>query len=318
MGLIYVNPRRSERRAGRVASGRDVRETFGRMAMNDYETGSRWWPAATPSQVPRRGRSEAGGPRGRKPPPSRKWAWAGRTPLGTGKGETPPPAASRAHGPRIPSSGTWATFDMLFGYDWNLVKSPAGAWQWVPVNVADKDLAPAAHDPAKRVTTIMTTADLSLRMDSIYAPIARHFHEHPEEFADAFARAWFKLTHRDMGPRSRYLGPEVPAEELIWQDPVPAVDHLWSTPRTSRSSRQRSSPRACRRRSWCRLPGPRPPPSAARTSVAAPTVRASDWRPEGLEGQPARAAGEGAGHPRRDPKRLHFAQSGGRRSRWRT
>jgi catalase-peroxidase len=116
-------------------------------------------------------------------------------------------------------------FDMLFGYDWNLVKSPAGAWQWVPVNPDEKDLAPTAHDPSKKVTTIMTTADLSLRMDPIYRPIAKRFHENPEEFADAFARAWFKLTHRDMGPRSRYLGPEVPEEELIWQDPVPAVDH---------------------------------------------------------------------------------------------
>ena len=116
-------------------------------------------------------------------------------------------------------------FDMLFGYDWDLVKSPAGAWQWVPVNPAEKDLAPAAHDPSKRVTTIMTTADMAMRMDPIYRAIAKRFHENPEEFEDAFARAWFKLTHRDMGPRSRYLGPEVPAEELIWQDPVPAVDH---------------------------------------------------------------------------------------------
>ena len=114
---------------------------------------------------------------------------------------------------------------MLFGYDWDVVKSPAGAWQWVPVNPDEKDLAPAANDPSKRVTTIMTTADMALRMDPIYEPISRRFHENPDEFADAFARAWFKLTHRDMGPRSRYLGAEVPAEELIWQDPVPAVDH---------------------------------------------------------------------------------------------
>jgi catalase-peroxidase len=116
-------------------------------------------------------------------------------------------------------------FDMLFGYDWDLVKSPAGAWQWIPVNPDEKDFAPAAHDPSKRVTTIMTTADMALRMDPIYRPISKRFHENPEEFADAFARAWFKLTHRDMGPRSRYLGPEVPEEELIWQDPVPVVDH---------------------------------------------------------------------------------------------
>jgi catalase-peroxidase len=116
-------------------------------------------------------------------------------------------------------------FRMLFDYDWDLVKSPAGAWQWVPVNPDEKDLAPAAHDSSKRVTTIMTTADMALRMDPIYRRISIRFRENPEEFADAFARAWFKLTHRDMGPRSRYLGPEVPAEEFIWQDPVPAVDH---------------------------------------------------------------------------------------------
>jgi catalase-peroxidase len=134
----------------------------------------------------------------------------------------------------VVSKGAWTPtptkwdnsyLEVLFKYDWNLVKSPAGAWQWVPVNPDDADLAPAAHDPSKKVTTIMTTADLSLRMDPIYKPIAKRFLENPDEFADAFARAWFKLTHRDMGPRSRYLGPEVPAEELIWQDPVPAVDH---------------------------------------------------------------------------------------------
>jgi catalase-peroxidase len=116
-------------------------------------------------------------------------------------------------------------FDMLFGYEWELTKSPAGAWQWKAKDVADKDLAPDAEDSSKRVPTMMTTADMAMRMDPIYEPISRRFHENPEEFADAFVRAWFKLTHRDMGPRSRYLGAEVPEEELIWQDPVPAVTH---------------------------------------------------------------------------------------------
>jgi catalase-peroxidase len=135
--------------------------------------------------------------------------------------------SSGIEGAWTPNPTQWDNgyFDMLFGYDWNLVKSPSGAWQWVPANVADKDLAPAAHDAAKKVTTIMTTADLALRMDPIYGPISRRFHKDPKAFADAFARAWFKLTHRDLGPRSRYLGPEVPAEVLVWQDPVPAVDH---------------------------------------------------------------------------------------------
>ena len=116
-------------------------------------------------------------------------------------------------------------FDMLFGYEWELTKSPAGAWQWHPKDAADEDLAPDAEDSSKRVPIMMTTADMAMRMDPIYEPISRRFHENPDEFADTFARAWFKLTHRDMGPRSRYLGTEVPTEELIWQDPVPAVDH---------------------------------------------------------------------------------------------
>ncbi|NIW10818.1 MAG: catalase-peroxidase, partial [Gammaproteobacteria bacterium] len=116
-------------------------------------------------------------------------------------------------------------FHMLFDYEWELMKSPAGAYQWRPKNVADKDLAPSAHDPSKRVPTMMTTADLALKADPVYQKIARHFYENPNEFADAFARAWFKLTHRDMGPKSRYLGPDVPDEDLIWQDPIPVVDH---------------------------------------------------------------------------------------------
>ena len=116
-------------------------------------------------------------------------------------------------------------FDVLFGYEWELTKSPAGAWQWTPKDLAEKDMAPDPEDPSKRVPIIMTTADMAMRMDPIYEPISRRFHEHPEEFADAFAHAWFKLTHRDMGPRERYLGAEVPEEELLWQDPVPAVTH---------------------------------------------------------------------------------------------
>ncbi len=143
----------------------------------------------------------------------------------SGKGDDT--ISSGIEGAWTPKPTQWdmGYFDMLFGYDWNLEKSPTGAWQWVPVNPDKDHMAPAAHDPSKKVTTIMTTADLSLRMDPKYAAIAKRFHEDPDQFADAFARAWFKLTHRDMGPSSRYLGPEVPKEELIWQDPVPEVDH---------------------------------------------------------------------------------------------
>src|SRR4030042_1584235 len=143
--------------------------------------------------------------------------------FGSGKGDDT--ITSGIEGAWTPKPTQWdmGYFDMLFGYEWELVKSPAAAGQWVAKDVAEKDMVPGAHDPSKRRAPIMTTADLSLRFDPIYEPISRRFHENPEEFADAFARAWFKLTHRDMGPRSRYLGAEVPAEELIWQDPVPAV-----------------------------------------------------------------------------------------------
>jgi catalase-peroxidase len=148
-----------------------------------------------------------------------------RSRYGSGKGADA--ITSGLEGAWTPNPTKWdmGYFDMLFGYEWELTKSPAGAWQWIPKDVADKDLAPDAGDPSKRVTTIMTTADMAMRMDPIYEPISRRFHANPDEFADAFARAWFKLTHRDMGPRARYLGPEVPREELIWQDPVPAVTH---------------------------------------------------------------------------------------------
>jgi catalase-peroxidase len=224
MGLIYVNPEGPNGVPDAVASGHDVRETFARMAMNDYETVALVAGGHTFGKC-----HGAGDPKLVGPEPEaaslEEMGLGWKNALGSGVGGDT--TSSGIEGAWTPNPTQWdmGYFDMLFGYDWNLVKSPSGAWQWVPVNPAEKDLAPAAHDPSKKVTTIMTTADLSLRMDSRYEPIARHFHKNPEEFADAFARAWFKLTHRDMGPRSRYLGPEVPAEELIWQDPVPAVDH---------------------------------------------------------------------------------------------
>jgi catalase-peroxidase len=201
-----------------------VRETFARMAMNDEET------VALVAGGHTFGKCHGAGPATHVGPEpeaagieAQGLGW--KSSFGSGKGDDT--ISSGIEGAWTPKPTQWdmGYFDMLFGYDWNLVKSPAGAWQWVPVSPDEKDLAPAAHDPSKRVTTIMTTADLSLRMDPIYKPIAKRFHKNPEAFADAFARAWFKLTHRDMGPRSRYLGPEVPAEDLIWQDPVPAVNH---------------------------------------------------------------------------------------------
>ncbi len=224
MGLIYVNPEGPNGQPSAVASGRDVRETFARMAMNDEETVALVAGGHTFGKTHGAGPASHVGPEPEAAPlEAMGLGWISS--FRSGKGDDT--ITSGIEGAWTPKPTQWdmGYFDMLFNYDWDLVKSPAGAWQWVPVNPAEKDLAPSAHDPSKRVTTIMTTADMAMRMDPAYREIAKRFHENPEEFADAFARAWFKLTHRDMGPRSRYLGPEVPAEELIWQDPVPAVDH---------------------------------------------------------------------------------------------
>jgi len=223
MGLIYVNPEGPNGQPDVLASGRDIRETFRRMAMNDEETVALVAGGHTFGKCHGAGDAKLVGA---EPEAAalEEMGLGWKNALGTGRGGDT--TSSGIEGAWTPNPTQWDNgyFDMLFGYDWNLVKSPAGAWQWVPANVADKDLAPAAHDPSKKVTTIMTTADLALRMDPIYGPISRRFHKDPQAFADAFARAWFKLTHRDLGPRSRYLGPEVPAEVLVWQDPVPAAD----------------------------------------------------------------------------------------------
>jgi catalase-peroxidase len=224
MGLIYVNPEGPNGEPSALASGRDIRETFARMAMNDEETVALIAGGHTFGKTHGAGDAAHVGP---EPEGAgiEEQGLGWKSSFGSGKGDDT--ISSGIEGAWTPKPTQWdmGYFDMLFGYDWDLTRSPAGAWQWVPVNVKEEDLAPAAHDPSQRVTTIMTTADMALRMDPIYGPISKRFHENPDEFADAFARAWFKLTHRDMGPRSRYLGPEVPAKELIWQDPVPAVDH---------------------------------------------------------------------------------------------
>lgn len=224
MGLIYVNPEGPNGEPDAVASGKDIRDTFARMAMNDEETVAlvagghtfgKCHGAGSPTQVGPEPEGAAIEEQG--------LGW--KSSFASGKGDDT--ISSGIEGAWTPKPTQWdnSYFDMLFGYDWNLVKSPAGAKQWVPVSPKEEDLAPAAHDSSKKVTTIMTTADLSLRMDPVYKPIAKRFHENPDAFADVFARAWFKLTHRDMGPRSRYLGPEVPQEELIWQDVIPTVAH---------------------------------------------------------------------------------------------
>jgi catalase-peroxidase len=224
MGLIYVNPEGPNGEPDPIASGRDIRETFARMAMNDEETVALTAGGHTFGKCHGAGDAAHVGPEPEAAAiEAQGLGWISS--YGSGKGGDT--ITSGIEGAWTPNPIQWdmGYFDMLFGYEWELTKSPAGAWQWTPKDVQEKDLAPAAHDPSQRVPTIMTTADMAMRMDPIYEPISRRFHQHPEEFADAFARAWFKLTHRDMGPRARYLGPEVPVEELIWQDPVPAVDH---------------------------------------------------------------------------------------------
>ncbi|MFA5948645.1 MAG: catalase/peroxidase HPI [Hyphomicrobium sp.] len=224
MGLIYVNPEGPNGQPSVLASARDIRETFARMAMNDYETVALTAGGHTFGKTHGAGPASHVGPEPEAAPlEAMGLGWLSTYKSGKG-GDT---ITSGIEGAWTANPTQWdmGYFDVLFGHDWDLVKSPAGAWQWVPVNPDAKYLAPGAQDPAQRVTTIMTTADMAMRMDPAYEKISRHFHKNPEEFADAFARAWFKLTHRDMGPKSRYLGPEVPAEDLIWQDPIPAVNH---------------------------------------------------------------------------------------------
>ncbi len=224
MGLIYVNPEGPNGMPDAVASGRDVRETFARMAMNDEET------VALVAGGHTFGKCHGAGPATHVGPepeaaPIEQMGLGWKSDFGKGKGgDTISSGIEGAWKPN-PTKFDMGYLNTLFQYDWNLVKSPAGANQWVPTDPAAANTVQDAHDPNKRHAPMMTTADLSLRMDPIYKPIAMRYRDNPEEFADAFARAWFKLTHRDMGPRSRYLGPEVPSEDLIWQDPVPAVDH---------------------------------------------------------------------------------------------
>jgi catalase-peroxidase len=224
MGLIYVNPEGPNGQPSVLASARDIRETFARMAMNDYETVALTAGGHTFGKTHGAGLASHVGPEPEAAPiEAMGFGWLSSYKSGKG-GDT---ITSGIEGSWTANPTKWdmGYFDVLFGYDWDLVKSPAGAWQWVPVNPRNEHLAPAADDPSKKVTTIMTTADMAMRMDPAYEKISRHFHKNPEEFADAFARAWFKLTHRDMGPKARYLGPEVPSEDLVWQDPIPAVDH---------------------------------------------------------------------------------------------
>jgi catalase-peroxidase len=224
MGLIYVNPEGPNGNPDPVASGRDVRETFGRMAMNDEET------VALVAGGHTFGKCHGAGPASHVGPepegaPIEEQGFGWKSSFGSGKGGDT--ISSGIEGAWKPNPTTWdmGYLKVMFKYEWELVKSPAGANQWLAKDVDEEDMVVDAHDPSKKHRPMMTTADLSLRFDPAYEPISRRYLQNPEEFANAFARAWFKLTHRDMGPRSRYLGPEVPEEELLWQDPIPAVDN---------------------------------------------------------------------------------------------
>nr|C6DYB7.1 RecName: Full=Catalase-peroxidase; Short=CP; AltName: Full=Peroxidase/catalase [Geobacter sp. M21] len=224
MGLIYVNPEGPNGNPDPLAAAKDIRETFARMAMNDEETVALIAGGHTFGKCHGAGAATHVGPE----PEGASIIEQGlgwKCSLGTGRGE---------HTITSGLEGAWTTnpvkwdngfFDVLFSYDWALAKSPAGAHQWIPTDPAAKGTVPDAHNPAKRHAPMMLTTDLALKLDPIYGPISKRFHEQPDLFADAFARAWFKLTHRDMGPRACYLGPEVPAEDLIWQDPLPARNH---------------------------------------------------------------------------------------------
>ncbi|MDO6747409.1 catalase/peroxidase HPI [Gilvimarinus sp. 1_MG-2023] len=224
MGLIYVNPEGPDGNPDPLASARDIRETFSRMAMDDYETVALTAGGHTFGKTHGAGdAAHVGTDPEASPMEQMGLGWISTH--GSGKGRDT--ITSGLEGAWTPTPTQWdmSYFDVLFGYDWKLAKSPAGAHIWVPENLAEKDHAPDAEDTNKRVGIMMSTADMAMREDPEYRKISEHFHQNPDEFADAFARAWFKLTHRDMGPKARYLGPEVPAEDLIWQDPVPEVDY---------------------------------------------------------------------------------------------
>jgi catalase-peroxidase len=225
MGLIYVNPEGPNGNPDPLAAAKDIRETFGRMAMNDYETVALIAGGHTFGKA--HGAGDPGKFVGREPAAAPIEAMSMGWINTMGKGNAENTITSGLEGAWTSTPTKWSNNYLwnLFGYDWELTKSPAGAHQWIPKHGMGAETVPDAHDKSKRHTPIMFTTDIALKMDPEYVKISRHFLDNPDEFADAFARAWFKLTHRDMGPKSRYLGPEVPAEDLIWQDPIPAVNH---------------------------------------------------------------------------------------------
>jgi catalase-peroxidase len=238
MGLIYVNPEGPNGKPDPLAAARDIRETFARMAMNDEETVALIAGGHTFGKTHGAGAATHVGPEPEAAGiEAQGLGWSSS--FGAGHGGDAIGSGLEVTWTRTPTRWGGGFFEHLFGYEWELTTSPAGAQQWRPKDGAGAESVPLAHDASRRRAPAMLTTDLALRFDPIYERISRRFHEHPDEFADAFARAWFKLTHRDMGPRARYLGPEVPAEELIWQDPIPAVDHALIDDRDAAALKER-------------------------------------------------------------------------------
>ena len=275
MGLIYVNPEGPNGDPDPLASARDIRETFSRMAMNDEETVALIVGGHTFGKTHGAVSPEHLGPEPEAAPIEQQgFGWKNSANGGNG-----------AHTLTSGLEGAWTQeptkwdngfLKNLFEFDWELTESPAGAKQWTPTNPEAQDTVPDAHDPSKRHAPMMLTSDLALRFDPDFEPISRRFYENPDELADAFAKAWYKLLHRDMGPVSRYLGPWVP-EPQLWQDPVPEVDHELIDEADIAASRRRSSARACRSRGWSPPPGRRPRRSAAPTCAVARTEPACAW-----------------------------------------
>ena len=274
MGLIYVNPEGPNGKPDPLASARDIRETFRRMAMNDEETVALIAGGHTFGKTHGAGDPDLVGPEPEGCPVEHQGlGW--KSSYGSGMGKDA--ITSGLEGAWTPTPTTWdnSFFETLFGFEWELAESPAGAKQWKPKDGAGADTVPDAHDASVRHAPMMATTDLALRLDPVYEKISRRFHEHPDELADAFAKAWYKLLHRDMGPVSRFLGPWVP-EPQLWQDPVPrGRTTSWSRTTRSPPSRARSSSRGCPSPSWSPPRGRRRRASAAPTSAAAPTGRGS-------------------------------------------
>jgi catalase-peroxidase len=274
MGLIYVNPQGPNGDPDPIKAARDIRETFRRMAMNDEET------VALIAGGHTFGKAHGAGPESHLGPdceaaPIEEQAFGWRSSFGTGKGADTITSGLEITWTTTPAKWSNDYFKHLFSYEWELTKSPAGAHQWRPKGGAGAGTVPHAHDTSKRIAPGMLTTDLSLRLDPAYEKIARRFYQNPDQFADAFARAWYKLTHRDMGPARAIWARRCPPRSSSGRTPSRRSITSWSTRRTSPASRPRCWPRASPSRNWCRPRGRRPSPSAARTSAAAPTARAS-------------------------------------------